>query len=154
MSTLGNNVRAWRERLGWTQPELSQRSGVLQSIISDLESGKQRNIRSDKLAQLATAFGIPVDQLLRGEDVGAQPTVPAEAGAPGLHPLVIEAGRRFGPDLDEADWRMIAGYIQGVAEKSRMRRAWSPAAGAAPADPGPPVPQEAAPGTAREPPAP
>lgn len=47
------------------QLELSQKSGVPQSIISDIENEKTRNPRIDTVKKLADALGCTVDDLLK-----------------------------------------------------------------------------------------
>ena len=61
---LGVNVRQLRLERQWSQDELSARSGLTQSYVSQVESGL-RAVSIDALDQLARAFGEPPDRLLR-----------------------------------------------------------------------------------------
>ena len=62
--SIGANLRRYRQRKGWSQPELSDRSGVRQTTISDIETGKMVNVRIATLEKLAAALGIRVTKLL------------------------------------------------------------------------------------------
>lgn len=65
---IGRNVARMRAERGWTQSELSRRSGVSQSFISDLEGGRRGKATTEVAASLAKAFGVTVDELLREGD--------------------------------------------------------------------------------------
>jgi transcriptional regulator with XRE-family HTH domain len=114
MSQLGVNVRALRERIGWSQAELSRRSGVPQSAINDLESGKQKELRSDNLKRVAEALEVSVDALLTGEVV-ARPPLPTADMPPALRAII----ERLGQYLDDASWERLAGYAEALAEDRR-----------------------------------
>ena len=60
----GGNVRKLRLERGWSQEELSARSDLSQTYVSQLESA-QRAVTIDIIDQLARALGVPPDQLLR-----------------------------------------------------------------------------------------
>ncbi len=53
---LANFVRSKRKSLGYTQLELSQRTGVGLRFLKELEQGKQ-SLRLDKVEQLLNYFG-------------------------------------------------------------------------------------------------
>jgi len=55
-------VRAWREYLGFTQKEVSERMGITQAALSQMEAGKKR-FRKVTLEKLAVAMGIGVEKL-------------------------------------------------------------------------------------------
>jgi len=60
--TLSNNLRAERERLGWTQAELAARIGVSRKTINTIENGVF--LPSTLVAlKLARAFDRPVEAL-------------------------------------------------------------------------------------------
>jgi len=46
MATLGENLKAIRKAKKMTQKELAQKSGVKQSVISDLETGNAKSTGS------------------------------------------------------------------------------------------------------------
>lgn len=61
---VGDRVKDERARRGWTQRDLAVRSGLGQSYISQLESGRRDNPTSEVLLKLARAFAIAIDELL------------------------------------------------------------------------------------------
>jgi transcriptional regulator with XRE-family HTH domain len=60
---LGSNLRAAREKLGLTQEEVAERSGVHATEISRMEAGK-RDPQVSTLLKLAAAVEVPPGQLL------------------------------------------------------------------------------------------
>ena len=69
MSKIGNNVKELREHFGMTIKELSTKSSVGQSTISEIETGKATNPKSDILTKIANAFNIPIDLLFQDDAV-------------------------------------------------------------------------------------
>lgn len=65
MGDLGSNLRAARERLGLTQEQVAQRSGVHATEVSRIESGK-RDPQVSTLRRLAEAVEMKPGQLLDG----------------------------------------------------------------------------------------
>ena len=61
----GQNVRALRLAKGWTQEELSERSGLASVQVSRIERGK-REVRMSTLLRLMKAFDVSADELLKG----------------------------------------------------------------------------------------
>jgi transcriptional regulator with XRE-family HTH domain len=62
--TLGDRLRAVRRRLGVSQVELAEKSGVAQQSISRVEQNERLYLRSDVLARLVKALGVSADELL------------------------------------------------------------------------------------------
>ena len=62
--TLGERIKLIREKRGWSQNELSRRSGVRQALISELESGKKGDTTGVALKRLALTLGVTVDYLV------------------------------------------------------------------------------------------
>jgi transcriptional regulator with XRE-family HTH domain len=60
--SLGENIRAFREREGLTQQQLGERCGVDGSTVSYWESGKN-SPRAKMLAKLATELSTTVGEL-------------------------------------------------------------------------------------------
>jgi transcriptional regulator with XRE-family HTH domain/Zn-dependent peptidase ImmA (M78 family) len=58
---LGLKVRAARDRRGWTLQELSRRSGLAVSYLSEIEKGKKFP-KPEKLLGLASALGAPYEE--------------------------------------------------------------------------------------------
>jgi transcriptional regulator with XRE-family HTH domain len=57
-------IAGLRQAKGWSQSELSRRSGVPQSTISRLEAGKLTTVSLGQLGQLAEALGIHAGLLI------------------------------------------------------------------------------------------
>ncbi len=53
-----------REKKGYSQEQLSEKSQVSRVTISNLETGKQTNITSETLIKLSKALEEPVDAFL------------------------------------------------------------------------------------------
>ena len=56
-------VRVWREYRGMTASNLAMESGIAQSYLSDIETGKKPG-SAKALKRIATALGIAVDDLI------------------------------------------------------------------------------------------
>jgi transcriptional regulator with XRE-family HTH domain len=61
---LGKNLRHARERLGLTQEDVAERSGVHATEVSRIEGGK-RDPRVSTVARLAKALSVAPGDLLR-----------------------------------------------------------------------------------------
>lgn len=66
--SVGKRLEEARVRKGWSQGELSRRSGVRQSLISQLEAGINRNTKLDTAVKLITVLQISLYWLATGED--------------------------------------------------------------------------------------
>lgn len=64
MTTLGENLKKIRKAKKMTQKELAQKSGVKQSVISDLETGNAKSTGS--ILELAIALGVTAEELKKG----------------------------------------------------------------------------------------
>lgn len=62
-AALGTNLREARERLGLTQEQVAQRSGVHTTEVSRIETGK-RDPRVSTMLRLAVAIEVKPGQLL------------------------------------------------------------------------------------------
>ena len=60
-SKIGDSLKAARTRLGWTRETLAHHSGISWSAISQIESGRRRDVRLGTLSALAEALGVSVD---------------------------------------------------------------------------------------------
>jgi transcriptional regulator with XRE-family HTH domain len=60
---LARNVRSERERLGWSQEQLAEQSGIHRTYVSGVERGR-RNPTITVLAALANALGTSPSALL------------------------------------------------------------------------------------------
>lgn len=61
---LGSQIRSLRKLSGLTQADLAKRAKVSQQLITKLETGQSTETR--KLAQIASALGVTVEQLISG----------------------------------------------------------------------------------------
>lgn len=66
---LGGNLRAARKRIGFTQADLSKRSGVSAAEVSRLEAGL-RNPRLTTILRLAAALDMEGSDLIQGARLG------------------------------------------------------------------------------------
>lgn len=66
---VGKGIRRLRLKSGWTLTELSSRSGVGISVLSELENGKKRTGREDTLKKIAVAFDVPISELWKEEAI-------------------------------------------------------------------------------------
>ena len=64
-------MRAWRDYRGWTQSDLSVKSGVARDLIAQIET-RRKNGSTQSLSRLARALGVPLEVLV--EDDGEKPT--------------------------------------------------------------------------------
>jgi transcriptional regulator with XRE-family HTH domain len=71
--SIGERIKAERDRRGWSQSELSRRSGVSQAFISQLEDGKRQELGMKAAQKLARAFEIGIEILLNGMDLTTPP---------------------------------------------------------------------------------
>lgn len=65
----GTLVKAWRERLGFSQEKLAERAELHRTYISDVERGA-RNLSLESITRLARALDIPVADLFPVEPNG------------------------------------------------------------------------------------
>jgi transcriptional regulator with XRE-family HTH domain len=63
-SRIAGSLRAARDRLGWSRETLAHHSGVSWSAISQIESGRRKDVRLSSLSALADALGVSVDYLI------------------------------------------------------------------------------------------
>ena len=68
LSRLGERVRAWRNEHGMTRKALSLASGVSERYLAQLEAG-EGNISVLLLRKVARAMGVPVESLVREEEL-------------------------------------------------------------------------------------
>ena len=66
---MGYKIREMRERLNMTQVELSIKSGVSRTTISNLENGVESVTTTKTLHKLANALGVNVEDLFYSSSV-------------------------------------------------------------------------------------
>ncbi|MGW1998387.1 helix-turn-helix domain-containing protein [Embleya sp. NPDC001921] len=101
MDALASAIQARLDELGWTQAELSRRSGVSTSTINAWMTGERakgsRGPHPDKLRAIAKALGLPAAALLEaaGRRVPATFTPEQEQELLGLWNELNEDGREM-----------------------------------------------------------
>lgn len=76
MENIGSRIKYYREQLGLSQLELSQKSDVSQASIARIELGKQLNLKRDTLKKLADGLGISLSELMGFPDVVKEEKAP------------------------------------------------------------------------------
>jgi len=72
-STLGSRISQLRERRGWTQKQLAERSRISVTFLSEVENNKPKSVGAEVLLRLASALGASLDYLLIGTSTTHQP---------------------------------------------------------------------------------
>jgi len=75
MPSVGERVREVREKRGWTQEKLAEKTGLSKGFLSDVENGNS-DISSENLLKVADALGANLDYLLRGGSLGSSSREP------------------------------------------------------------------------------
>ena len=117
MTTLGENLKKIRKAKKMTQKELAQKSGVKQSVISDLETGNARSTGS--ILELATALGVTAEELKKGvfDEVSLTNVVPV---VPRMAPVLswVQAGTMT--NVESVDMSQVEEWLplpEGDCEK-------------------------------------
>src|SRR5208282_1873064 len=64
VETLGQRLKYYREQIGLSQIDLSEKSTISQASIARIESGKQKNLKRETMRKLADGLGISLTQLM------------------------------------------------------------------------------------------
>jgi transcriptional regulator with XRE-family HTH domain len=64
VENLGKRLKYYREQIGLSQIDLSEKSGISQASIARIESGKQKNLKRETMKRLADGLGISLTQLM------------------------------------------------------------------------------------------
>jgi transcriptional regulator with XRE-family HTH domain len=124
-STIGDRVRAARERLGWSREELAFRAGISWSAIAQTESGRRTNLRPATLNALAGELGVTIDYLIHG-GAGAGPMFDHQALLFRTDEELVDVAGGF---LSEGAARSEASLAVTTRSNIRLlRRALGPAA--------------------------
>jgi XRE family aerobic/anaerobic benzoate catabolism transcriptional regulator len=104
LGTVGARVRAQRERRGLTRRELSERSGVSERFLAQLETG-QGNISLARFADVAAALAASPAELLAGTEEARRPAAVALLGVRGAGKSSVGArlAARLGAPFVELD---------------------------------------------------
>ena len=68
ISIVGQNIKRIRESRGLSAYKLAKLAQVGNTTISEIESGKRQNIKSDTLDKIAAALNVTTDDLLKVEN--------------------------------------------------------------------------------------
>jgi transcriptional regulator with XRE-family HTH domain len=110
-------LRRLRQRLGWTQQDLAERSGVQRPTISKIETGNRQNLRTTTLQRLAQALGVTADDLLLA------PPLHAVADRPPDYKTTLAAVVKLAEDLEQADLEDLLEYIEFLRAKRGRHQA-------------------------------
>lgn len=66
-ATVGSNIKKYRERLGFSQKDVSDYLGITRAQISNYENGK-REVPVVQLKKIADLFGVTLSELLEKEE--------------------------------------------------------------------------------------
>ncbi|MCL2708268.1 MAG: helix-turn-helix domain-containing protein [Defluviitaleaceae bacterium] len=105
MIDLGRRLQKARTGFGLSQEHVAKRLGVSRSAVSQIERGK-RKVSCNELEALSMLFGIPTDELLKGQ----QTDLPSQTFAKAFE------------ELDEADQNEILNLIE-FKRTMKVRRA-------------------------------
>ncbi len=64
-STIANNIKKYRQKLGVSQDRLSKMADITYNTIIKIESGGNQNPTIDTLSKIAKALGVGVDDLIQ-----------------------------------------------------------------------------------------
>ena len=64
MENLGQRLKYYREQIGLSQIDLSEKSGISQASIARIEAGKQKNLKRETMKKLADGLGISLTELM------------------------------------------------------------------------------------------
>lgn len=116
--TIGEKIKIYRKRLGYTQTELGTKLGVLKDAVSKWETGRVTAIPTQKLFDMAALFHIPLSELIDDNDVIDRQNPMSERTA--VFTFLRELNMYISPDYDE-------GYADmcDVIRQSPPERMWS-----------------------------
>lgn len=123
-SQFGDRLRRWRSGRGVTLREVSEASGVSIAYLSDLERGKLANPTLDTLTALASALGVPLNELLGIEtDQTTELRLPAAleefSSSPAFHSVIRSEAARWKMSPEEVE----RGWLESLAAIRIGRRA-------------------------------
>ena len=99
LGVLGENVRRARHRKSWSLIELSEKSGVEMTLLSEFERG-MRDISVAELLRIISAIGVPVGKLVPRMDGQLDPSVVGSMSASWLAEVCKIVKRNVGGVLE------------------------------------------------------
>ena len=64
-STIGENIKKYRNKLGISQDQLSKKSGLAFHTIAKIEAGSTPNPTIETVKKIADALGVSLDDLMK-----------------------------------------------------------------------------------------
>ncbi len=64
-SSIADNIKKYRQKLGISQDRLSKMADVTYNTIIKIESGGSQNLTIDTLSKIAKALSVSVDDLIK-----------------------------------------------------------------------------------------
>lgn len=114
LGTLGERLRHARERRGWDQPELSEKSGVKISTISEIEQGRIK--RTSFAHNLATALRCRVEWLQDNDGPMEDPVAARELALPYRSDTIyipqLDFGGSMGGGVEAPDHIDVVNQVQ------------------------------------------
>jgi transcriptional regulator with XRE-family HTH domain len=86
MLNFGRRLKEFRKRLGLSQLELSQRSGISQASIARIEANIQKNLKSETMEKLTETLGVTLHEFLEEPSMVREETAPY--GAARMLPVI------------------------------------------------------------------
>ena len=65
MATIGENIKKYRNKLGFTQDDLVRKSGVKHTTLTKIESNVVVKPSVQTVAKIAKALGVPMKNLVK-----------------------------------------------------------------------------------------
>lgn len=120
-SAIGEHIKVLRRKRGWTQTELSLRTGIDRPVISDYERGK-RKPKIEPLSALATAFNVSV-AVLDNSLMNPMSDLPAPSKGIDfdLYRLAIKKMSTLNEEHFEEVWNLIRNLVK-IEQKEEERK--------------------------------
>ena len=99
MLDLGKKIKELRKKRNLTARELSERSGVARSLISQLETGKRDSTSIDTVYRLAKALDVPISYFFSEKTNHSSPSEIHEETQPYLDTLEKAKKAGISPEL-------------------------------------------------------
>ena len=93
--TLGEALKAARERTGLSQSAVARQAKIAASVLSNIEGGRRTDLRFDTVARIAQVLGVSLDT------------------------LALECGYKFAPKRDESIASDLARAIELLSASER-----------------------------------
>jgi transcriptional regulator with XRE-family HTH domain len=105
VENLGRRLKYYREQIGLSQIDLSEKSNISQASIARIESGKQKNLKRETMKRLADGLGISLTQLMEPVTVVREEEAVYASSriVPVLEVKDIDAMKDLGPLARKAD---------------------------------------------------